>query len=157
MSLRPKNHAADMIHFLMMDTFNPTSYSTIDLHMDFSIKLLVLAGVQGLEPQSSLLGSAMLPLHHTPIYGRGRGIWTLGTINLFGNLANYCTQPLCDPSIKWSLQCGLNAWPHPYQGCALPTELYKHWSRRRGSNPRHLPWQGNIPPIELLLQKWWRR
>ena len=37
--------------------------------MDFAIKLLALAGVQGFEPQSALLGSVMLPLHHTPIYG----------------------------------------------------------------------------------------
>ena len=37
----------------MIDTFNPTSYSTIDLHMDFSIKLLVLAEVAGFEPANA--------------------------------------------------------------------------------------------------------
>ena len=37
--------------------------------MDFAIKLLVLAGVQGFEPQSAALETVMLPLHHTPIYG----------------------------------------------------------------------------------------
>ena len=58
----------------MMDTFNPTSYSTIDLHMDFAIKLLVLAGVQGLGPQSAPLESVMLPLHHTPIWQRERDL-----------------------------------------------------------------------------------
>lgn len=47
--------------------------------MDFAIKLLALAGVQGLEPQSALLESVMLPLHHTPINGRRGGIWTLGS------------------------------------------------------------------------------
>lgn len=47
--------------------------------MDFAIKLLVLAGVQGLGPQSAPLESVMLPLHHTPINGRRGGIWTLGS------------------------------------------------------------------------------
>ena len=32
---------------------------------------------------------------------------------------------------------------------------FKKWSERRDSNPRHLPWQGNALPTELLSQKWW--
>ena len=37
----------------------------------------------------------------------------------------------------WSCWADSNCRPHPYQGCALPTELQQHiWRPRRGSNPR---------------------
>ena len=37
----------------------------------------------------------------------------------------------------WSCWADSNRRPHPYQGCALPTELQQHiWRPRRGSNPR---------------------
>ena len=29
--------------------------------------------------------------------------------------------------INWGWKADLNCRPHPYQGCALPTELYQHW------------------------------
>ena len=32
----------------------------------------------------------------------------------------------CDGSIRWSGQPGSNWRPQPWQGCALPTELYPH-------------------------------
>ena len=36
----------------------------------------------------------------------------------------------------WSLLPGSNRRPHPYHGCALPTELKRHlWSGWRESNP----------------------
>ena len=38
---------------------------------------------------------------------------------------------------SWSCWADSNRRPHPYQGCALPTELQQHiWRPRRGSNPR---------------------
>ena len=37
----------------------------------------------------------------------------------------------------WSLMCYRNTWES------------KFWSGRRGSNSRHLPWQGNALPAEL--------
>ena len=37
----------------------------------------------------------------------------------------------------WSCWADSNRRPHPYQGCALPTELQQQmWRPRRGSNPR---------------------
>lgn len=45
-----------------------------------TIMLLALAGVQGFEPQSAVLETVMLPLHHTPIYGGEGEIRTLGAV-----------------------------------------------------------------------------
>lgn len=82
----------------MMDTFNPTSYSTIDLHMDFAIKLLVLAGVQGLEPPIWAFGERYATITpHPYIWRRGRDLNPRSSCPL-GGLANRCTRPLCDPS-----------------------------------------------------------
>ena len=40
------------------------------------------------------------------------------------SFVNFC-QRFCQ-QIVWSPWSGLNWWPHPYQGCALPTELHGH-------------------------------
>ena len=34
--------------------------------------------------------------------------------------------PLHNPAILWSCWADSNRRPHPYQGCALPTELQQH-------------------------------
>src|SRR5919106_4717345 len=57
---------------------------------------------------------------------------------------------------KWSPDPGLNWRPHPYQGCALPTELSGpsvrplRWSGKRDSNPRHSAWKADALPSELF-------
>ena len=57
----------------------------------------------------------------------------------------HCFQHLCNKKAPktevfdafWSCWADSNRRPHPYQGCALPTELQQHiWRPRRGSNPR---------------------
>ena len=35
----------------------------------------------------------------------------------------------------WSCWADLNRRPHPYQGCALPTELQQHLATRKGLEP----------------------
>ena len=60
--------------------------------------------------------------------------------------------------LKWSPDPGLNWRPHPYQGCALPTELSglaavlhtTRWSGKRDSNPRHSAWKADALPTELF-------
>ena len=53
-------------------------------------------------------------------------------------------------SQRWDL----NPRPHPYQGCALPTELHRLLlvilSERPGSNRRHSAWKADALPTELL-------
>ena len=57
----------------------------------------------------------------------------------------------------WCWYWESNSGPHPYQGCALPTEPYQHnkkcsliaallksWRNGRGSNPRPPAWQAGI-------------
>ena len=56
-------------------------------------------------------------------------------------------------SQRWDL----NPRPHPYQGCALPTELHRlvdnfFLSERPGSNRRHSAWKADALPTELLSQ-----
>src|SRR5215472_13542787 len=65
--------------------------------------------------------------------------------------------------VEWSPFPGLNWRPHPYQGCALPTELkgpvtlLLHlrvvWSGKRDSNPRHSAWKADALPSELFPPK----
>ena len=56
----------------------------------------------------------------------------------------------------WSGKRGSNSRPRPWQGRALPTELFpqgihvKIWSGKRGSNSRPRPWQGRALPTELF-------
>ena len=47
-----------------------------------------------------------------------------------------------------------NSRPQPWQGCALPTELFPHlcMSGKRDSNSRPQPWQGCALPTELFPQ-----
>src|SRR5215468_2460391 len=64
------------------------------------------------------------------------------------------------PNLEWSPDPGLNWRPHPYQGCALPTELSglaaclvlrtSCWSGKRDSNPRHSAWKADALPTELF-------
>src|SRR5713101_7284834 len=64
---------------------------------------------------------------------------------------------------QWSPFPGLNWRPHPYQGCALPTELKgpvslltappHRWSGKRDSNPRHSAWKADALPSELFPPK----
>ena len=57
---------------------------------------------------------------------------------------------------NWSGKRGSNSRPRPWQGRALPTELFpqgihvKIWSGKRGSNSRPRPWQGRALPTELF-------
>ena len=56
--------------------------------------------------------------------GREEGIRTLETLAdqpafQASALNHYATSP----NFKWSHHPGLNRGPHPYHGCALPTEL----------------------------------
>ena len=78
----------------------------------------------------------------------------------------------------WSGKRGSNSRPQPWQGCALPTELFPHrracapeavtsaahltregqplprgWSGKRGSNSRPQPWQGCALPTELFPRR----
>ena|GEM_PF-5396899 len=75
-------------------------------------------------------------------------------------------------SLQWCPDPGLNWRPHPYQGCALPTELpglkkylflclfnnkaftstTKKLSGKWDSNPRHSAWKADALPTELLPQ-----
>ena len=55
----------------------------------------------------------------------------------------------------WSGKRVSNSRPQPWQGCALPTELFPHvntvfWSGKRVSNSRPQPWQGCALPTELF-------
>ena len=54
----------------------------------------------------------------------------------------------------WSGKRDSNSRPRPWQGRALPTELFpQHWQRRSGkrdSNSRPRPWQGRALPTELF-------
>ena len=66
----------------------------------------------------------------------------------------------------WSEKRDSNPRPQPWQGCALPTELFSQiaearrfgniyvkelfWSEKRDSNPRPQPWQGCALPTELF-------
>ena len=59
---------------------------------------------------------------------------------------------------KWSGKRVSNSRPQPWQGCALPTELFPRicllfeckWSGKRVSNSRPQPWQGCALPTELF-------
>ena len=59
---------------------------------------------------------------------------------------------------------GRTGEPHPYQGCALPTELcgpalQKNWSGKRDSNPQPSAWKADALAIELFPLPegiWWR-
>ena len=57
----------------------------------------------------------------------------------------------------WSGKRDSNSRPRPWQGRALPTELfplgcgnYQIWSGKRDSNSRPRPWQGRALPTELF-------
>ncbi len=64
----------------------------------------------------------------------------------------------------WSGKRDSNSRPQPWQGCALPTELFPQifeqfykklslktiWSGKRDSNSRPQPWQGCALPTELF-------
>src|SRR5690606_25191547 len=60
----------------------------------------------------------------------------------------------------WSGKRDSNSRPQPWQGCALPTELFplildlqlriEIWSEKRDSNSRPQPWQGCALPAELF-------
>ncbi len=57
----------------------------------------------------------------------------------------------------WSGKRDSNSRPRPWQGRALPTELFplgygafKFWSGKRDSNSRPRPWQGRALPTELF-------
>ena len=62
----------------------------------------------------------------------------------------------------WSGKRVSNSRPQPWQGCALPTELFPQihfihvsmffWSGKRVSNSRPQPWQGCALPTELFPQ-----
>ena len=41
----------------------------------------------------------------------------------------------------------LNRRPHPYQGCALPTELYQRLERAAGIEPTSLAWKAKVIAI----------
>ena len=43
--------------------------------------------------------------------------------------------PLRDNGFQWSCWADLNRRPHPYQGCALPTELQQRMATRKGLEP----------------------
>ena len=65
---------------------------------------------------------------------------------------------------SWSGKRDSNSRPQPWQGYALPTELFPHieqfllkltlkkpnWSGKRDSNSRPQPWQGYALPTELF-------
>jgi hypothetical protein len=58
----------------------------------------------------------------------------------------------------WSGKRDSNSRPRPWQGRALPTELFPHlggviWSGKRDSNSRPRPWQGRALPTELFPQR----
>ena len=68
-------------------------------------------------------------------------------------------------SKAWSEKRDSNPRPRPWQGRALPTELFSRmrisvihcqyfivlsWSEKRDSNPRPRPWQGRALPTELF-------
>ena len=65
----------------------------------------------------------------------------------------------------WSGKRDSNSRPRPWQGRALPTELFplgwsvpystfKFWSGKRDSNSRPRPWQGRALPTELFPLGW---
>ena len=43
--------------------------------------------------------------------------------------------PLRDNGFQWSCWADSNRRPHPYQGCALPTELQQRMATRKGLEP----------------------
>ena len=43
--------------------------------------------------------------------------------------------PLRDNGFHWSCWADSNRRPHPYQGCALPTELQQHMATKMGLEP----------------------
>ena len=53
---------------------------------------------------------------------------------------------------EWSEKRDSNPRPRPWQGRALPTELFSQFalSEKRDSNPRPRPWQGRALPTELF-------
>ena len=56
-----------------------------------------------------------------------------------------------DAKQVWSGKRDSNSRPPPWQGDALPTELFPHvWSGKRDSNSRPPPWQGDALPTELF-------
>ena len=71
------------------------------------------------------------------------------------------------PSGHQSEKRDSNPRPQPWQGCALPTELFSqsavpginisnYSSEKRDSNPRPQPWQGCALPTELFSQSFYR-
>ena len=77
--------------------------------------------------EDCLLGSYLVP-DATSIPHKCRSL--LGPVLAPGNLI--CAVAFC---YFWSLQPGLNWWPHPYHGCALPTELWRHLVPSVGLEP----------------------
>ncbi len=70
----------------------------------------------------------------------------------------------CTTFILWSGKRDSNSRPRPWQGRALPTELFPHrrillqllfliWSGKRDSNSRPRPWQGRALPTELFPRR----
>ena len=64
----------------------------------------------------------------------------------------------------WSEKRDSNPRPRPWQGRALPTELFSRilmyscgpdgpWGEKRDSNPRPRPWQGRALPTELFSHR----
>ena len=75
-----------------------------------------------------------------------------------------CSSQLSYAALLWSWWPGLNWWPYPYQGYALPTELHQHiiikWlrgldlnQRPSGYEPDELP---TAPPRDIKIIMWWR-
>ena len=58
------------------------------------------------------------------------------------------------PVFQWSGKRGSNPPPQPWQGCALPNELFPQWCLRVESNHRHRDFQSLALPAELPRQKW---
>ena len=58
--------------------------------------------------------------------------------------------------LLWSPRPGLNWWPHPYQGCALPTELRGHNYKLFNSCSKNinLERETGFEPATLSLEGW---
>ena len=106
--------------------------------------------------------------------------------NRFANAPLIPKHPLLPMLLIWSGKRDSNSRPRPWQGRALPTELFpltlvfnlpfgnlktmfwygaafKFWSGKRDSNSRPRPWQGRALPTELFPRYYffaifrWRR
>ena len=47
----------------------------------------------------------------------------------------------------WSSHPDSNWRPHPYHGCALPTELWEHVERVMGIEPTQSAWEADVLPL----------